>query len=196
MSTVAKRLYTPDEYLALERAATYKSEFYRGEIFAIAGASYNHNRISANILTEVGSRLKQGTCAPLSSDQKVFVQATGLYTYPDFVVVCGQPQFHDTYKDVVLNPKLVVEVLSPSTEAYDRGVKFRQYATLESLVEYVLVSQDRVSVECLTRHGDGQWLLAIFDRLDQVVRLASINCDIPLADIYAKIEFDSELPAI
>ena len=155
----------------------------------MSGASREHNLIAGNILRETGSQLKDRPCEVYVSDMvRVGVNPTGLYTYPDVVAVCGEPDFEDSELDTLLNPTLIVEVLSPSTEAYDRGEKFAHYRRLVSLREYVLVSQDRVCVERYVRQGDG-WLLTELSRLEDNLRLTSIDCDVALSEIYAKIQF-------
>jgi Uma2 family endonuclease len=194
MSTATKLLYTPPEYLALERKSPTRNEYYRGEIFAMSGASREHNLIGGNINREIGNQILDRPCESYSSDMRVFIDETGLYTYPDVVVVCGQPEFLDREVDTLLNPTVIFEVLSESTEAYDRGVKFGHYRRIPSLKEYVLISQDRMLVERYTRQGDN-WVLTDFTRLDQSLRLESIDCTIPLDRIYAKVKFDEAAPA-
>jgi Uma2 family endonuclease len=151
--------YTEDEYIAREREADHKSEFLRGWAYAMAGASPRHNLIVANLLGEFRAGLRGRPCVVLASDQRVCVEPTGLYTYPDVTVVCGPLRTHPRFDDTLLNPSIVVEVLSPSTEAYDRGIKFAHYRRLESLGEYVLVSQSERLVEHFARERDGSWRL-------------------------------------
>jgi Uma2 family endonuclease len=192
MSVAAtKRLYSPEEYLALERISPIKSEYYRGEIFAMAGASREHNLIAANLSRVIGNQLVDRPCETYVSDMRVCIEATGLYTYPDVVVVCGQRRFQDGHVDTLLNPTLLVEILSPSTEAYDRGTKFRHYRKIPSLREFVLISQDRMLVERYTRH-EKSWVLSEFSLPDEVLRLESIDFQIPLDAIYARISFEEE----
>lgn len=189
MATAAKEpFYTPEQYLALERKAPYKSEYHDGCIFAMTGASREHNLIAGNVHAAIHSQLRNRPCEAYVSDMRVRVSAMDLYTYPDVVVACGGPQFEDRKLDTLLNPKLIVEVLSDSTEAYDRGVKFKHYRRLASLQEYVIISQDKVLVERYTRQG-AEWLLAESSDLKDVLRLASIECEVPLSEIYAKVEF-------
>jgi Uma2 family endonuclease len=147
MAVVTKRLLTEAEYLARERAASIRSEFLRGEMFAMSGARYPHNRVKENAARNVGNQLQGGPCFVLSSDQRVKVSSTGLYTYPDILIVCGPPEFEDSVLDTLLNPRVIFEGLSESTEAYGRGAKFAHYRQLTSLEEYVLISQDRPLVE-------------------------------------------------
>ncbi|HEX4610807.1 MAG TPA: Uma2 family endonuclease, partial [Urbifossiella sp.] len=142
MSTAPPRKLTAAEYLAIERAAPFKSEFYAGKMFAMSGASPAHNTIKDNLIVSVGSSLRGSGCRTLSSDQRVRVNATGLYTYPDVLILCGPGEYAAEDPYTLLNPKVIIEVLSDSTEKYDRGAKFRQYKRLPSLMEYVLVAQD------------------------------------------------------
>lgn len=179
---------TPEQYLDLERKATSKSEYLSGHIYVMAGASREHNLITVNISGELRAQLKGRPCETYVNDMRLKVSSTGLYTYPDVAVVCDDPRFEDNHLDTLLNPLVLVEVLSPSTEAYDRGEKFAHYRRLESLGEYVLVAQDRVRVEVYLRQGE-QWLLRELSDLDSVLNLASINCDISLGEIYARVEF-------
>jgi Uma2 family endonuclease len=186
-SAAIKPRVSPEEYLAMERKAEFKSEYFDGYLYAMAGASAEHNRLALDLATELNARLRGGPCEVFNSDLRVLVNPSGLYTYPDLVAVCGGPEFEDGRKDTLLNPTLIVEVLSPSTESYDRGEKFAQYRQLPSLREYVLVSQDRVAVERFARKGD-QWILTSFDKRDAVVELASVGCEIPLAEIYRRVD--------
>ena len=140
MSSLPKARFTPEEYLALERQAEYRSEFFHGEIFAMAGASREHNLIAGNVSRELGNQLKGRPCETYQSDMRVKVSDTGLYTYPDVVVACGELAFEDDEVDTLLNPTLLIEVLSESTESYDRGKKFGYYRTIQSLAEYLLVA--------------------------------------------------------
>jgi Uma2 family endonuclease len=180
--------YTPEQYLAMERKAEFKSEYDDGFITAMSGASRPHNLISANVSRQIGNQLEQRSCETYQSDMRVLVSRTGLYTYPDVVVVCGQAQFDDREVDTLLNPTLIVEVLSPSTESYDRGKKFAHYRRLESLQEYVLVAQDEVRVERYLRRGD-TWQISDLTDIDDTLTLESIDCKIPLREIYARVEF-------
>jgi len=183
-----KRFQTPERYLALERKAETKSEYWNGEIFAMAGASRAHNVIVANVIISFGSRLKGRPCTVYPSDMRVKVAPTKLYTYPDMVVVCGQSHFEDKREDTLLNPSLIVEVLSPSTETYDRGTKFEHYRTLESLTDYLLVAQDRPMVEHYVRQMDDKWLLSVYRGLAAEVMIESIGCRLSLVDVYDKVD--------
>jgi Uma2 family endonuclease len=192
VSTVAKSALTPQEYLAKERKADFKSEYYRGEMFAMAGASEEHNSIVTNVVGELHPQLKQHDCKVYASDMRVKVDPTGLYTYPDVSVACEGREFEDEELDALLNPQVIFEVLSKSTEAYDRGPKFEQYRKLSSLSEYLLVSQDRCHVEHYEKQADGSWTLREFNDLQEVVVLRSIECKLTLADIYLKVRLPSK----
>jgi Uma2 family endonuclease len=189
MSTVPKRLLSPQEYLAQERLAAFRSEYYRGETFAMAGASWEHTRIKDNIARKVGNQLEGGPCEVYTSDLRVKVTATGLYTYPDVIVVCGEQQLEDAVMDTLLNPRALVEVLSDSTENYDRGDKFELYKQLVSLQEYVLVAQDRPYLERHVRQPDGSWVKTVFDDMAQSFSFVSVPVQIPLVEIYRGVEF-------
>ena len=189
MSTVMKSLLSPQEYLARERQAAWRSEFYRGKMFAMAGASWEHTLIKDNLAREAGNRFKGGPCRVATSDLRVKVSATGLYTYPDLVVVCEPPQFEDQVQDTLLNPRVIVEVLSDSTEKYDRGTKFAHYRQLASVQEYVLIAQDRPLVERYVRQADDTWVLTTFGDLAGTFELGTIAARIPLAEIYRGVEF-------
>jgi Uma2 family endonuclease len=182
----AKRIWTPAEYLAEERSSPGRHEFFDGEIFAMAGASFEHNKIVGNLVRELGNALRDRPCDVTPSDLRVHVPATGLYTYPDVSVLCGDPQFLDDARDTLLNPTVLVEVLSESTEAYDRGKKFRNYRSIATFREYVLVAQDVVSVERYTRGDDGVWSLHESGPGEQLV-LGSIGCEIAVDEIYLKV---------
>ena len=188
MSLQPKPRLTPEDYLALERSADFKSEYFNGEIFAMTGASESHNLIVINTIRELSIQLKKRPCKVYANDMRVKVDPTGLYTYPDVVVTCGKAQFDDTHLDTLLNPVLIVEILSDSTEAYDRGRKFEHYRKLGSLVEYVLIAQNRPHIESYRRQADQQWLLRECSELDGTLRLLSIDCDLALAEVYDKVE--------
>lgn len=192
MSAIPKRKLTPEEYLEIERKAAYKSEYFDGEIFAMAGARRNHNKIATNISGLVWQHLKGRDCESYSNDMRVFIPKTGLYTYPDVVVVCGEPKFQDKVFDTLLNPTLLIEVLSESTESYDRGKKFQHYRSIESLQEYVLVSQDEARIEKYLKQGDGFWVLSEAFELDAKIKLDSIDCELALGEVFDKVNFSDE----
>ena len=188
MSTLPKTFITPEQYLEIERKAEFRSEYYNGEMFAMSGASWPHSLIVAHLTRELSQQLRQRPCSVVSQDLRVRVKATGLYTYPDVVVVCGEPQFSDDKPDTLLNPSVIIEVLSPTTEAYDRGRKFGHYRAIESLREYVLVSSDIVSAELFVRREDGQWTLTAADKMEDAIEIPSVQCRLALADIYEKVK--------
>jgi len=187
MSTLAKTFFTPEQYLEIERKAEYKSEYYQGEMFAMSGATSAHNLIVTNLIAELRQQLRKRPCLTYPSDMRVRVSATGLYTYPDLVVVCSEPQFLDERRDTLLNPTVIVEVLSPSTEAYHRR-KFEQYRSIESLRDYLLVASESVNVDLFTRQPDGRWLLTAANRLDDIIEIPSIDCRLALQDLYEKVD--------
>ena len=188
MSTQPKTYLTEEEYLELERRAEFKSEYYQGEMFAMAGASLPHNVLAMNLAGLLHAQLRRRPCQVYPSDLRVRVGASGLYTYPDVSVVCGPPQLADQHADTLLNPTFIAEVLSPATEGYDRGRKFEHYRTIASLAEYLLVAQDRVHVDLYTRQQDGRWVLSEASRLDDTLELPSIECRLALADLYEKVD--------
>ena len=192
MSTIPKTRHTPEQYLAIERAAQFRSEFLRGEMFAMVGASRKHNLIAGNVFGELHRQFKDRRCEVYQSDMRVKVSATGLYTYPDVVATCDEPRFEDDQVDTLVNPKVIVEVLSPSTELWDRGKKFAHYRNILSLRECVLISQDHVLVEKFAINADGEWALRDYRTLEDILVLDSISCGITLSDIYARIDFSEE----
>lgn len=189
MASVPKMLLTPKEYLALERKAEIKSEYYRGETFAMAGASYHHTLVKDNLAGEARQQLKQGPCQMLTSDMRVKVESVGLYTYPDLVVASEKPKFEDDTVDTILNPTVLIEVLSKSTENYDRGAKFGMYRQIPSLQEFVLVAQDKPLVERYVRQPEDGWLLTEVRDREGSFGFASVPVSIPMTDIYRGVEF-------
>ena len=176
---------TVDQYLQLERASEMRHEFLDGLMYAMAGESRDHSSICFNLATEIGAQLKNGKCQGFSPNMKVRAGLGGLYAYPDLMIVCGEARFHDEQGDVLLNPTVIFEVLSPSTEKYDRGEKFRRCSTqIESLKDHVLVSQDQMRIEHHHRESDGTWTLTESRDPDDVLSLGSIECDLSLVDVY------------
>jgi len=188
LSTQKIKKLTPEEYLEIERNAEFKSEYYNGEMFALAGASYVHNRITRNISKALGLQLKGKVCEEFQSDLKIKEKISGLFTYPDVVVICGEPEFYDDEKDVVVNPAVIMEVLSKSTETYDRGFKFEWYRRIETLKDYFMVSQDKISIEYYTRNDDDSWTLKEFKKINQNIEIKSIGCILELKDVYYKVD--------
>ncbi len=189
MSTVPVRILTPEQYLEIERKAQFKSEFYRGEMFAMSGASHQHNRISRNLIARIDERLRGRPCEVYGSDMRVRVSKTGLYTYPDLSIACDKPQFVDDKGDTLLTPKVLVEILSDSTEKYDRGTKMAQYMQIDSLQEFVLVSQTQPRVEVYLRSTDGKWSYRDASGLTASLTLESVGITLPLSEIYLRVEF-------
>ncbi len=186
-----KTYLTIEQYLTLERASLdQKHEYYRGEVFAMAGARRQRSRISFALNTLIGVGLRGKPREGHTADMRVKVDQSGLYTYPDLSVVCGDPEFEDENFDTLLNPLLIVEVLSPSTETYDRGKKFEHYRKIPSLREYLLVAQDRPHIERFVRQEDGSWNLTEANGMDASITLATLELPLALADIYEKVEFD------
>ncbi|MEX2167756.1 MAG: Uma2 family endonuclease [Pirellulales bacterium] len=189
MSTQPVPYLTPADYLAIERKSDVKHEYYRGEMFAMAGATREHGLITLNIGANIHAQLASRKCEVFTSDMRVKVDETGLYTYPDVVATCEQACFEDLRGDTLLNPQLVIEVLSDSTENYDRGKKFEHYRRIASLREYVLISQEEPHVELYSRQADGGWLLTEAKGLEATIELPAIKCRLKLAEVYAKVEF-------
>ena len=195
MSAAPHRRLTVAEYLAIERASEQKHEFIDGEVFAMAGASRQHNEIKENLGGELYSRLKGGPCRTYSSDQRVKVERDGqpIYTYPDYLIVCGPPQFvREQGLDTLLNPLVIFEILSDSTEDHDRGKKFEYYRQLPSLREYVLISQKEVQVEQLVRGPDDRWAPTVLQGANSELVLATASVGLPLADLYRGVELPGE----
>jgi Uma2 family endonuclease len=191
MSSPPQPRYTARQYLALERKAEHRSEFLDGEIYAMTGASREHNLIAGNLSSSLWTQLRGRPCETYTSDMRVLVNPTGLYTYPDVVVVCGKPEFEDRELDTLLNPTVIIEVLSDSTEAYDRGTKFAHYRRLPTLAEYVLVPQHVMRVEHFVRDGE-RWILREISDPDGVLVLEAIACEVVLHDIYERVELPGE----
>lgn len=183
--------YSAEEYYDLEEEEAYKSEFHDGEIFAMAGGSPEHSLIVANLLRELGNRLRGKTCTPYDGNLRVEVPATGLITYPDASVFCKKLEFDpkDRRKQTAINPTVVFEVLSKTTESYDRGKKAENYRQLASLKAYVLVSQTSPHIELYERHGDGFWFLTEAKGLDQEIAIKPLGLKLPLVEVYDRIKF-------
>jgi len=191
---------TVDEYLAMERAAQERHVYLDGEVFAMAGESDWHGLITISIILALGPQLKKGPCQLRTKDTKVRSGpipergrgTKGMFSYPDVLVVCGDREFHDAHKDIILNPKVVIEVLSESTEAFDRGGKFTRYQTYNpTLTDYVLVSQDKPQVEHFHKPATGPWTYQLYTGLDAVVLLDSIGCTLRLTDVYDRVVFET-----
>jgi Uma2 family endonuclease len=199
MSTVPKRILSPQEYLAQERLADFRSEYHRGETFAMAGGSPPHSLIKANTVAELRRAVRGGPCRAYDSDLRILVSANGLFTYPDASVICGKVELSALDDKTATNPTVLAEVLSESTEAYDRGTKFELFSQIPSLREYLLIAQDRPTVERRSRNPDGGWTPKVVTGLDATLDLDSIGATISLAEIYLGVEFpetSSDMPAL
>jgi Uma2 family endonuclease len=179
---------TPEQYLEMDRKAEYRSEYLDGEVSAMSPANLAHGHICVNISTSLNVQLRNGPCGVQPSDVRVLVNPTGLYTYPDVSVVCGEPELLEGGNDTLRNPVLIVEVLSPSSEAYDRGLKFEHYRAIESLRQYLLVASNRVHMDLFTRQSGGEWLLTSAAGADDQLVLASIGCTLQVSDVYNKVD--------
>lgn len=188
MQEKAATTITEEEYIARERAAEEKCEYYRGEIFVMAGASERHNLIVANVIAELRTQLKKTPCRVYPGDMRLKVTKTSLYTYPDVMVICGKREFADDQQDTVLNPDVIIEVLSQSTESYDRGLKFENYRKLRSLKEYVMISQTKRKMERYSKNESGSWVLAESDEANPAIMLEAINCRLKHLEVYDKVE--------
>ena len=190
MSAVAQTIYTEDQYLQMEEQADYKSEYFRGEIFMMAGGTPNHNRIKENLSIEIGVILKKrGSCRSYSSDQRIHIPENSLYTYPDIAVICGSNEHSKKDKNTITNPSVLIEVIFEGSGAYDRGDKFRLYRDIESLQEYVMVNSINVGVEIYRRTADSRWLLAqdAYKLSDSVI-IRSIDATLFLSDLYRETD--------
>lgn len=187
MTSETKPTYTPQEYLAIERGGQQKNEYFNGEIFAMGGASERHNLIVVNVIASLHGQIRNKPCKVYSSDMRVKISQTGLYTYPDIVALCGETKFDDEQQDTLLNPQIIIEVLSKSTEGYDRGEKFAHYRKIASLMEYVLISQDKNHIEHYMRQPDNQWLMSEISEPQERCELPSLQCTLLIRDVYDKI---------
>jgi Uma2 family endonuclease len=187
MSAVPKTLLSAEDYLDFERKAEFRHEFYKGEIFQMSGASREHNTIVFNLAREIGNQLRGKNCEGYANDMRVHIPITGLFTYPDVVIVCGEPKFLDDEFDTLLNPIVLIEVLSPTTAGYDRGKKFWHYQSIESLREYLLVAQDEASVEHLVKQADGRWTVSEYTLPETKIELPSVEISLQISEIYERI---------
>ena len=185
----ALAVFSAEQYLDLERHSEIRHEFLDGTVYAMVGESPAHSAICFNLAIAIGPQLKGTPCKGFSPNMKVRAGEAGLYAYTDLAVACGETFFHDRHGDVLLNPSVIFEVLSRSTEAYDRGEKFERYKSIETLNDYVRVSQDRPRLEHFSRRPDGTWSLAEVSGLESTLDIASVNCRLPLAEVYDRIEF-------
>lgn len=197
LPTEEKRLYTVEEYFALEEQAEYKSEYFHGEIFAMAGGTPNHNRITVDFAGLLNSSFEGTSCEAFTSDLRVQIDKERHYAYPDIIVVCDDLEFAKGRRDTITNPVLIVEVLSDSTRDYDRGTKFTSYRNhIKTLRDYILIEQVRVHVEYFSKERDETWRLREYFSLDDVLMLESVQCKVPLKEIYKRVSFEPELYAL
>jgi Uma2 family endonuclease len=187
MASRAETFISPEQYLEAERRAETKSEYLAGQVFAMGGASERHNLIVANLVAAIHAQLKGRPCRVYPSDMRLRVSETGLYTYPDVTVVCVSPQLEDANMDTLLNPTMLIEVLSDSTERYDRSRKAEHYRRIPSLEEYLLIAQDRPRIERYRRQGEREWLLSEAIGLDESIELASIEGVLALREVYERV---------
>ena len=185
-----QQFYSLNDYFALETTDDQRHEYYHGEIFAMSGGSVNHNRISVSVATSFAGALAGKPCEVFVADLRLLVKSRQLYTYPDVMVVCGKLEYAQNRTDLITNPTVIVEVLSPSTENYDRGKKFNFfYRTVETLRDYVLIDQDRILVEHLRRSDERTWLLTVLEELSETLVLESIGVSIPVGEIYQRVDW-------
>jgi Uma2 family endonuclease len=189
-----QKYYSPEEYLALEELAEYRSEYYRGEIFAMSGGSANHNRIAGNVYIALREAFEGKPCEAFITDMRLHIKKNSLYTYPDVMVVCGKVAFAKGRNDTITNPVVIIEILSESTQAYDRGTKFELYRAIDSLQDYVLIDQARIHVEYFHKWEDGRWVLAEFNELEMILRLEGV--ELPLSRIYQRVEWENAMPRV
>ncbi len=192
MQNLAIKYISPDEYLAMEETASYKSEYYRGEIFAMAGASFNHIQIVSNVSSDLSRALRNTNCYAMMNELRVWVKTKDLFVYPDVTVVCGKPVFYENRNDTIINPLVIVEVLSDSTKNYDRGEKFEFYRAIPTFQEYILIDQYRVHVEHFFIDAEKKWGLLEFNKLSDVLKLTKIDFQISIQDIYHRVEFEAQ----
>lgn len=189
MSAQTLLTMTEIEYLMFERTSTIKHEYYHGHIYAMTGAKEAHNIIAGNTIATLHGQVRHKPCRIYPSDMRVKVLETGLNTYPDITILCGQPHFTDTVHDTVTNPIVIIEILSPSTERYDRGLKFKNYRTISTLMDYILIAQDQPHIENYARQEDGRWALQEAVGKEASLLITSIECVLRLEDIYEKVDF-------
>ena len=181
---------SPEQYLEMERASETKNEYFNGEVFAMSGASLNHNIVVSTVNTIVLPFLKGKACNMFGSDLRIHIPKNSLYTYPDFSIICGKPEMTDDIKDTVINPSVIIEVLSKSTKDYDRGTKFNLYRSIKTLKEYVLIDSTSISVEVFTRQENNSWILTEFKQLSESFFITTIGLTLHLADIYEDVVFE------
>jgi Uma2 family endonuclease len=190
MQITQQRYYTPEEYLELEEAAEYKSEYIDGQIIPMAGGTINHNRISVNLSAALNFAFRQQDYEVFMGDLRLWIPQKLTYTYPDVMILAGEPEFFNNRKDIILNPQIIVEVLSKSTKGYDREDKFQAYRTISTFQEYLLIDQTRIHVEQFSKTGKKQWTLREYDEEDEAIALVTVPFEISLQDLYNKVKFE------
>lgn len=188
-ANIKSQYYSVEEYLNLEESALERSEYCNGEIFTMAGTTPNHNRISLNISGELNFTLRKTNYQVYMADIKLWIPQRNNFKYPDVMIIEGNPQFYDNRKDIILNPIVIIEVLSDSTKDYDRGDKFQQYRSLESLQEYVLISQDSIHIEHFRKFAPYEWLFTEISQNDAILKLTKPEVTLTVADIYQRVDF-------
>ena len=184
--------YSPEEYLALEEAADYKSEYINGKIFPMAGSSTNHNQIAGNLSTELNFAFKKLDYRVFIADVRLWIPDKNTYTYPDVMVIKGEPEYYNDRTDTITNPLLIIEILSKSTQSYDRDLKFRAYRSIPTFQEYLLFEQGEIYVEQYVKTATKRWSMQEYDQGDELISLASVEGEIPLTDAYNKVKFPQE----
>ncbi|MEH2045498.1 Uma2 family endonuclease [Nostoc sp.] len=190
MQITQQRYYTPEEYLELEEVADYKSEYIDGQIIPMAGGTINHNQIALNLSTELNFAFKKQNYLVFMSDVRLWIPQKRTYTYPDVMILAGEPEFFNNRKDIILNPQIIVEVLSKSTKGYDREDKFQAYRTISTFQEYLLIDQTQIHVEQFSKIGKKQWTLREYDEEDEAIALVTVPFEISLQDLYNKVKFE------
>jgi len=190
MQIIQQRYYTPEEYLELEEAADYKSEYIDGQIIPMAGGTVNHNQIALNLSTELNFAFKKQNYRVFMGDVRLWILQKRTYTYPDVMILAGEPEFFNNRKDIILNPQIIVEVLSKSTKGYDREDKFQTYRTISTFQEYLLIDQTRIHVDQFSKTGKKQWTLREYDEEDEAIALTTVPFEISLQDLYNKVNFE------
>ena len=190
MQLTEKRFYTPDEYLQLEEVADFKSEYLDGEIIPMAGGSINHNRIAGNFYAALNFALRRQDFEVFIGDVRLWIPKRRIYTYPDVMVVAGEPEYFNNRKDTILNPQVIIEVLSKSTKGYDREGKFDAYRSIDNIQEYLLIDQTRINVKQFSKTGKKRWTFSEYDQEDEALSLNAVEFQISLLDLYNKVKFD------
>lgn len=194
LQSTQQSYYTPEEYLALEETAEYKSEYHDGEIVPMTGGTTNHNRIARNMLIALSLQLRGRDYEVFIGDVRLWIPRFNRFTYPDVMVIAGQPEYYNNRKDTITNPQVIIEVLSKSTKGYDRGDKFRFYRTIPSFQEYILLDQNQMFMEQFSKQANKRWSYSVYDEEDTALVFSSFQVEVSLADIYDKVDFEAEEP--